>query len=434
MKKLLAMLLVLSMALACVGCAQEAAPAETADAPAQEAQADAKSGEKKTVRIFQFKVEIADQLQALAEEYMELHPEIDLQVESVSSDDYDTLLKSKFASGEAPDIFNNEGFGELNLWLEKLEDLSDQPWVADMGSTTIDGCSDENGAIYGLPLYIEGVGLCYNTKLFEKAGITEIPTTLEGLEAACQKLEAANIPCFVVSAADWYNPGVFVANVAMAHQPDVDAFIDAINAGTTTFQDNAEFNQLVDFIDLMKKYPHLDPMTTTFSDQMSRIANEEAAMTVTVNGCWLSFMELNPEVEVDFMPIPINNDPVYNDVLYAGPSTYWVVNKESEVKEEAKEFLNWLVSSERGRHYLSEEFAFVCGLTSIPVADEFVGPLGVATANAVANDKALGLEWSKYPDGMTVEFGTWIQKYIADQCTKEEMLEGFTNSWLSLAE
>ena len=144
--------------------------------------------------------------------------------------------------------------------------------------------------------------------------------------------------------------------------------------------------------------------------------------------------ELNPEVEVDFMPIPINNDPVYNDVLYAGPSTYWVVNKESEVKEEAKEFLNWLVSSERGRHYLSEEFAFVCGLTSIPVADEFVGPLGVATANAVANDKALGLEWSKYPDGMTVEFGTWIQKYIADQCTKEEMLEGFTNSWLSLAE
>ena len=47
-------------------------------------------GKKTIVKILQFKVEIADQLLALADEYMELHPEIDLQIESVNSDNYST--------------------------------------------------------------------------------------------------------------------------------------------------------------------------------------------------------------------------------------------------------------------------------------------------------------------------------------------------------
>ena len=37
--------------------------------------------------------------------------------------------------------------------------------------------------------------------------------------------------------------GVFGANVAMAHQPDVNAFIDGLNAGTEKFEDNDIFNQ-----------------------------------------------------------------------------------------------------------------------------------------------------------------------------------------------
>lgn len=401
------------------------------DQPAQNEPA-APSGEKKTVKVFQYKVEIADQLLALADEYMTLHPEIDLQVESVTSTDYNTLLKTKFASGEAPDIFNNQGYTEFELWKDRIEDLSDQPWVKDMAAITTEGVSDENGHIYGLPLYLEGYNFCYNVKLFEKAGITKLPETLDELDAVCQQLEDAGIPAIINSLGSWYNMGVFGANVAVAHQPDVNAFIAGLNAGTEKFEDNEIFDQWVDLVDVMVKHTYMDPLTTSFSDQMSRMANEEAAITLCNNGAWLSFMDINPDVEVGYFNVPINNDAAYNDVLFAGVSTYWVVNKESASKEEAKAFLDWLVTSERGQYYLVQEFGFVSGLTSIPAPEEYVGPLSAAVADAVASGKTLGWEWSKYPAGMTEEFGVGIQKYVSGACTKQEMLEGFTKSWQDL--
>ena len=446
MKKILALTLALLLVVAVfAGCAAKQQTNTAADAPASDTQTEqtpaettesadtAASGEKKNVKIFQFKVEIADQLSALAEEYIQLHPEINLVVESVDSTDYNTLLKTKFASGEAPDIFNNQGYTEFELWQSKLEDLSDQPWVADMAEFTKEGISDADGKIYGLPLYLEGYQFCYNVKLFEKAGITELPRTLDELEAVCTKLEDAGIPAIINSLGSWYNMGVFGTNVAVAHQPDVKAFIENVTNGTENFEDNEIFNEWVDLVDLMLRHSYKDPLTTSFSDQISEMANEEAAITLCNNGAWLSFLQINPEIEVGFFDVPINNDADYNDVLFAGVSTYWVVNKESESKEEAKEFLNWLMTSERGQYYLVQEFGFVSGLTSIPAPAEYVGPLSAAVAEAVADGNTLGWEWSRYPAGMTEEFGVGIQKYASGACTKQQMLEGFTQSWHNLA-
>lgn len=422
------LVLVLAMALL-AGCGGKPA----SDASGGQSAGGQNAEGKTVVKIFQYKAEISDQLLELAKEYMDLHPEIDLQVESVTGENYNTMLKTKFASGVAPDIFNNQGYTEFEIWKDKLADLSDETWVKDMAEITVDGISDEEGHIYGLPLYLEGFNFCYNTKLFEQAGIEKLPTTLDELDAVCTQLENAGIPAIIVSLIDWYNMGVFCANVATAHQPDVPAFIEGLNNGTETFEDNQIFNEWVDLVDMMVKHAYQDPLTTSFADQISQMANEEAAITLCNNGSWAPFREINPDLEVDFFNIPINNDPAFNDVYYVGASTYWVVNKESPSAEAAKDFLEWLVTSERGQYYLVQEFGFVCGLTSIPAPTEYVGPLGEAVSNAVAEGKALGYEWPRYPAGMTEELGVGIQKYVSGICTKQEMLEGFTNSWRSLA-
>ena len=51
-----------------------------------------------------------------------------------------------------------------------------------------------DGAVYGLPLYLEGYGFLYNKDYFEEAGISEVPLTLTELEQAVKKLEDAGIP------------------------------------------------------------------------------------------------------------------------------------------------------------------------------------------------------------------------------------------------
>lgn len=107
-----------------------AACSSSSDTSSDNNDGDASGDDVVTLNMFQFKVEIADQLEEMIKEFEKEHPNIKVKLETVGGGaDYGAALKAKFASGEAPDIFNNGGFKELELWKEHLADLSDEPWV-----------------------------------------------------------------------------------------------------------------------------------------------------------------------------------------------------------------------------------------------------------------------------------------------------------------
>lgn len=386
------------------------------------------NGEKVTVKVLQFKTELSEQMNAMAEDYMKENPDVDLQIESIISSDYDTVLKTRFASGEAPDIFNNEGYNKMTLWIDNLEDLSDQPWVPDMLEFTREGITSE-GKIYGMPLYLESYGFLYNKDYFEQAGITEIPVTLAALKEAVEKLEAAGIPAFSVNGAEWYPNGVFFANVPMAQQENATEFIRQLKEGTATFSENKLYQDWVALVELQRDHAESDPMAVDFSTVVSDFANGKAAMILGTNGYQPMVDEVNPELNIGMMPMPINDDPVLNDKIYAAASTYWCVNKKSESKEAAKEFLNWLVTSETGKKYVTKDFGFIPGLKSVKADAEAVGLLGVDTQKYIDAGKIAGWEWPKYPDGATVELGGAIQKFYAGEIDGPAILESFQASW-----
>ena len=94
------------------------------------------SGKPVTINIFQYKVEIADAMNRLKADYENEHPNVKLNIETMGGGaDYSAGLKAKFAAGQEPDVFNNGGKAELTTWIDKLEDLSDQPWVSDVIDT-----------------------------------------------------------------------------------------------------------------------------------------------------------------------------------------------------------------------------------------------------------------------------------------------------------
>lgn len=427
---LVAAVLGISLLLAACGSSAGGGTKETATAGGNAAQA---SGEKVTVKVLQFKTELSDQMNAMAEDYMKEHPDVDLQIESVISHEYETLLKTRFASGEAPDIFNNEGYAKMDLWMDYLEDLSDQPWVGDMLDFTKDGIS-RDGSIYGLPLYLEGYGFLYNKDYFEAAGIAEVPTTLTALTEAVEKLEAAGYKVFAINGAEWYPNGTFLANIPMAQQGDTDQLIAGLNDGTQTIMDNELYKDWMNLVKLMKEHVIADPLTIDFSTVVSDFANGDVAMILGLNGYQPMIDEVDPEMNVGIMPMPINDDAELNDKIYASVSTYWCVNKNSASKDAAKEFLNWLVTSETGKRYLTEEFGFIPGLSTIEADAETVGPIGVGIQEYLAEGKAAGWEWTKYPDGVTTEFGGTIQKYFAGEVDEEGVLQEFQEKWDELKE
>ncbi|MEC0179210.1 ABC transporter substrate-binding protein [Paenibacillus favisporus] len=391
------------------------------------------SGGVKTIHIFQFKVEIADALNKLKAEYEQSHPGIKLDIQTVGGgSDYGASLRAKFAASKEPDIFNIGGYAEMDMWQEYLEDLSDQPWVKDVKDIAKEPMT-KDGKLYGQPMNLEGYGFIYNKDLFKKAGITQRPTTLSELEEACKKLKAAGITPFANGYQENFVLGNHNINVAFADQKDPGAFIQHLNDKTETFADNEVVKQWSNLLDLTLKYGNPGPLTTDYNTQVTMFASGEAAMMQQGNWTQVQIDGINPKLNLGILPMPINDDPQLGDKLYVGVPNNWVIYKDSPVKEEAKEFLNWLVTSDTGKKYITKEFKFIPAFKSIKGTDEDLGQLGMEVQKYTDEGKTLTWNWFRFPFGMQPEFAAAMQGYIGGKITKQEMFQQFQQNWDNLS-
>lgn len=381
-----------------------------------------------TLHIRNPKVEIATQFEQMAAAYEKEHPYIDIEIETVggASDDL-ADLKAQLAAGTGPDIFTNNGFEQARLWRKYLEDLSDQSWVKNAYEEALHPITfDEK--IYGMPMNLEGYGLVYNKDLFVKAGIKEPPTTLKELKQAAIALQKAGITPFASGYYEDWKLGVMLVNVAFAQQNDPDEFIKNLHAGTEKLTTNQLFDDLIQLLDMTVKYGNRDPLTTDYTMELNLFTSGEAAMIL--QGNWIQPMidQVAPNMNMGILPIPIHNDQKI-DALVVGVPNYWVVNKQSspEKKQEAKKFLNWMVSSEQGKTFLTEEFKFIPAFEHIETED--LGSLANDTLAYYRRGKIASTNWYNFPVDVREEFGTFMQQYIAHQLTRDQLLQELQTSW-----
>lgn len=387
----------------------------------------------KTVHIYQFKVEIADALDSLKTEFEKEHPEIKLEIQSVGGGtDYGASLRAKFSSGDEPDIFTIGGNNERDMWLEYLEDLSGEAWAKDVKPLAAEQMTVD-GKLYGMPMNLEGYGFIYNKDLFKQAGITEKPLTLTALREAADKLKTAGITPFANGYQEWFVLGNHNVNVPFAQQPDPEAFIAGLTDGSKTFADDPIFAKWIDLLDLTVEYGNKNPLSTDYNTQVTMLANGEAAMMQQGNWTQGQLDGIDPDLNLGILPMPIDDTPEDNDKLYVGVPSNWVINKNSPVKEEAKEFLNWLVTSETGKKYITKEFQFIPALDSIKGTEEDLGGLGAEVLAYTDKNQALTWNWTRLPNGMPQELSSSIQGYLGGKLTKEGMLKEFQVNWDNLS-
>jgi raffinose/stachyose/melibiose transport system substrate-binding protein len=160
----------------------------------------------------------------------------------------------------------------------------------------------------------------------------------------------------------------------------------------------------------------------------------KAAMTQQGNWTQLDLTKTNTNIKVGFLPMPISDDAAANDKLPVGVPNNWVVNKNSAVKDEAKKFLNWMVSSDVGMKYITNEFKFIPAFTTITADETVLGPLAADIIRYSKDGKTLSWNWFKFPGGeaSSKKFGDTMQGYVAKQKTKDQMLAEFQTTWDSL--
>lgn len=384
------------------------------------------SKDGKTLNVFQFKAEIAKDMEKMAKDY-EKETGVKVVVQTVGGgSDYGAALKSQFASGNEPDVFNNGGFTEAKTWQDKLEDLSDEKWVSDLTDLSKEPMTID-GKLYGMPMNLEGYGFIYNKEIFKKAGITELPKTLTELTKASEKLKADGVTPFSIGYGEWWILGNHLLNIPVAQQDDPDQFIADLNAGKGKFEDNKQFKEFMNLFDLTIKYGNKNPLTTDYNTQVSQFAEGKTAMIQQGNWAQQLITDVNPDIEMGFIPMPINDDKEKMDRLPVGVPNNWVVNKNSKNKEEGKKFLEWMATSETGKDYMVNKFKFIPAFKSIEAAD--LGPLADDIIKYSKEDKTISWNWFKYPDGAVNEMGAIMQAYVGKQKTSEEMLQDFTKTW-----
>lgn len=151
----------------------------------------------------------------VAAEFEADHPNVTVEVSGFQNEELQrTLIPNALRSGDAPDLFQQWGAGELAAQVRagQIKDISADVTdeIAAVGGTVAPWQVD--GKTYGLPFSFGIEGFWYNKDLFAQAGIEGTPTTLDELYDAIDKLKAANIVPIAVGAGDkwpaahyWYN-------------------------------------------------------------------------------------------------------------------------------------------------------------------------------------------------------------------------------------
>lgn len=382
------------------------------------------------LKIFNFKVEMAEQLNALAKTY-EARTGVRIEVDTCGGGcDYSAELKTRFNSGDKPDIFFVAGYTDLDLWQEYLEDLSDQPWVDDMLDLARPAIT-KGGKVYGLPLAMEGWGFIYNKDLFRKAGIEGKPVTLTQLREAAQKLKEAGIIPFENGYAEWWLLGNHLVNTAYALQPEPVGFIEQMKSGRARLSGNLVLKQWLDLVDLTVAYGQPGPLQTDYYTQVTNFARGGAAMMQQGGWTQLQLDKLKPDLNIGFLPMPVNDDAAAMDKLQVGVANYWVVLKNSRVKEEAKAFLRWLVSSGPGQSFIVDDAKLIPAFRSIPATEAQLGPLADDIMDYIKTGKTLPWLWQRFPgyEATTSQMAAQLQAYIGGQIGRQKLLDEFQDIW-----
>lgn len=393
------------------------------------------SKDKVTIDVFQFKVEFKDQFEDVAEQYEKENPGVEINITTVGGgEDYGASLKSKFASGKEPAIYNVGGPQDVADWKDKLADLSDTKASKEALDGTLDGVSAD-GKVLGLPYNQEGYGLLYNKEIFEKAGIkAEEIKTMKALEEAVETIDNKKSDLgikavFALPGKEKWITGLHASNVFIS--PEFEENI--MNAYKSDKVDFKYGDQYKTYIDLSNKYSIQPTVSLDYSQQVEEnFSLGKVAMIQQGNWVYGSIAGIDEEFaqeKVGILPIPVES--YKEDSLPVGIPMYWGVNSNNDEKviEASKDFLDWLYTSEEGKKTVLEDFSFIPaykGYDSSKIAD----PISREVYDYATEGKTIGWVFMGYPTGWGEDkLGVNIQKYLSDEMSWDELVKESQKSW-----
>ena len=301
MKKFFALLLALTMVLSLVACggSNDAAEETTDDAATEE------TAEKVTLDVIaaQYGTQTADWWKGFEADFEAAYNNIDLVVDVVSWNDIYTVVNTRVANGEAPDILNIDVFADYQadgLLLPAQDYVSEETYAKFYPSFLDQSVVD--GTVWAIPDLASARAMYYNKDILDAAGVA-VPTTWDELTAACEAIKA-------------YNPEIYPWGVDMTTDEGQACFAYYIwnNGGDFT---DAEGNWTLNSAENVAAIEYIvglvnsgltnsDPATETRYDNQDMFGAGKVAMMIGPNSIPTYCAEGGYEVNYGVASIPTN--------------------------------------------------------------------------------------------------------------------------------
>lgn len=411
-----------------------AAEAPAAEAPAAEAPA-ASSDEAAEIYMFIASPEYADAIDELIEAYKEVAPNVTINYETTQND-YPTLLKAKLNSGEVPDIFSSTSGKEIDVYKEYSFDLSGQALESTMQDAvaSVMASPEDGNGLYGIAIKGNYFGIVYNKAIFEECGITEFPSTVSEMEAACEKIAAAGYKPFTTGFNEWWvfkHVGQHFVDAAAANAGISTAELVArFEKGEAKVSDYPElYNNFFNFIDLAVKYGDDKPLETALDGELSAFGTGKAAM-VCGQGAWIEAdaLSIDPGLQIGFNGYPVSDDAAQCQVI-GGSDQALRIAKDSAVLQPTLDFVNWWYTSDYGKAWFTDVAGVVPPIVSEAESSfEIIKQGDALSASKGAADLAICYS----TDSWHQTFGEIMQSYIAGDIDKDGACAQIEEQWAAI--
>jgi raffinose/stachyose/melibiose transport system substrate-binding protein len=223
-------------------------------------------------------------LESLPRIIKETYPNLTVETTLLPDDQYYTALKTKLATGEAPDL----------LWVQPrwagsnaAYALAEAGYLADLNGMKaielVGSGADSftyNGVTYGIPAGVTYLGTYYNKDIFAQHNL-EIPTNWQEFLNVCETLKNAGVQPIIMGDKDMYVMQFalyqLAANMIYPNNPTYD---NQLREGTVKFTDKGTWDKVIErYGDLYSKgYVQTGSLGLGISQAQQRFNNGQAAM------------------------------------------------------------------------------------------------------------------------------------------------------------
>ena len=367
-----------------------------------------------------------------AKDYHAQHPNVTIDVQTIQNEDLDGKLQTALNSNSAPDIFLQRGGGKMQAMvnagqLQALTLTADDK--ANIGAAALASESIDN-TVYAIPMDTQPEGFYYSKDLFQRAGITSPPTSIDDLKADVAKLKAINVAPIAVGAKDAWPAAHWYYNFALR---------ECSQATMTTAAKSLKFSDPCwgkagdDVADFLKADPFQKGFLTTSAQQgagssAGLLANHKAGMELMGNWDPGVIASLTPDQkplpDLGWFPFPAvaggQGDP---SAIMGGIDGYSVSKK---APKEAFQFLEFLVTK-------PEQEAYAKAFDAIPVntaaQDVVTDPYNVSTLQAF-NKAAYSMQYLDTQFGQNVgnAMNTAVVSLMAGQGSAANIVTATNNA------